>query len=228
MKFTTHKVVTRDYAENLTGGVMVCGINFGFTKDEEKNEASGIVQEAEVLSFFSDQTVNNTKFRNRVLKWLRSWKIDLNGQPNKEGHLEKIYFQTNWIDSQTRDVKSEGAINNETLVKYSSGFLCLVEHRKPRIIVFVGSSLIQAFNDIRLRAGIEAVLGARSGNAQILDINADLYKGRRFKVFFQKFGETHILCLPHPQTRGLSDEYIASLILPEVVHTKLMGRNDAQ
>ena len=35
---STHPVVTQDYEENLHGGVMVCGINFGFSRKDELQE----------------------------------------------------------------------------------------------------------------------------------------------------------------------------------------------
>ena len=206
---------------------MICGINFGYSKEDEQNEALGIYQGVEAPSFFSDETVNKTKFRNRLLKWLGSWGVELTSQPGSERAIEKAYFQTNWIDSQTRDVQSEAVINTETLVMHANGLLSLVECRKPQIIVFVGACLVQAFNASRLRKRVESVLGARSGNAQIVGISTNDYKGRRFKVFSQTFGQTDILCLPHTQTRGLSDEYIASLSIPQEVQRKLRRNNMA-
>ena len=61
-----HPVVTKDFPENLSGGVMICGINFGYSSKDEALEKSGVLQEIDAPSFFSDLSVNNTRFRKTV------------------------------------------------------------------------------------------------------------------------------------------------------------------
>lgn len=67
----SHHVITKDYPENLSGGIMVCGINFGYSAEEEALDAQGKTKAPEPLSFFSDETINNTRFRTRVLNVVR-------------------------------------------------------------------------------------------------------------------------------------------------------------
>ena len=59
-----------------------------------------------------------------------------------------------------------------------------------------------------IRAEVESILGKRPGNAQVL--LGDQERGKRFKVLLQQFDETQLIALPHPQTRGLTDDYMAS------------------
>ena len=64
-----HPVITADFPENMSGGIMICGYNFGFSSRDQKNEDCGVEATEPERSFFSDSHVNNTLFRNRLLKW---------------------------------------------------------------------------------------------------------------------------------------------------------------
>lgn len=206
-----HQVLTKDFAENLSHGIMICGINYGYSEaDNVKDEQVVNIQLAE-KSFFSDKTVNNTRFRNRVLTWLNSWGFNLTSLTNDDTAFERAFFQTNWLDTQTNSIHSNEKISISTLVQESDGFLQLLGERKPDVIIFIGAMLIEALNDISIRDRVELILGARSGNAKIYQGELPSGKGRRFKMMAQKFGNTQIISLPHTQTRGLSDEYIAAL-----------------
>ncbi len=212
---STHQVVTKDYPENLAGGIMICGINFGYSAADEARENAGITSEREPLSFFSDRLVNNHgHFRNRVLDWISSWGFSFATTAGEEGSFERSFFQTNWLDTQTRSVTSDQAINVETLVRESDSFLSLIQERKPSVIIFIGAKLIEAFNDIRIRERVVSILGRRSGNAEIYQADLPGYGGKKFKLLAQRFGETQIIGLPHPQTRGLTNLYMAGLKPP--------------
>ena len=211
---STHQVVTKDYPENLVGGIMICGINFGYSAEDEARESAGIATAQEPRSFISAKAGKNTRFRTRVLTWLSGWGGSFATVSGEEGAFEHSFFQTNWLDTQTRSITSDQAINEETLVQESSSFLELVQERKPSAIIFVGADLIQAFNDIRIRERIVSILGSRSGNAKIYQADLPGYAGKRFKLLVQQFGETQIIGLPHPQAHGLTDEYMAGLKPP--------------
>lgn len=210
--------MTEDYPENQTNGIMICGINFGYSAEDEANEASGIEAKDEAPSFFSDSSVNNTRFRNRIVKWLNSWGVELESVAGKEGPLERSFFQTNWLTSQTNDAKD---ISRRDLLNNANGILELLKDRKPRLIIFLGADLIQVFNDDEIRDQVTSLLGERSGDAVVYQGNLDHYSGTRFRVLTQSFGQTTIISLPHTQTQGLSDEYMASF--KEVIHPLIMG-----
>ncbi|WP_369326861.1 hypothetical protein AB6N01_04215 [Alcaligenes nematophilus] len=206
-----HPVVTKDFPENLSGGVMICGINFGYSSKDESLEKAGIPQEIDAPSFFSDLSVNNTRFRNTVCKWLINWGLPLSHAPERETAFDRSFFQTNWINSQTRSVQSNDKITIKMMVKESGGILSLIESRKPLVIIFFGVQMIQALNDIDIRKRVVSVLGERPGNGEIYQASLEHYKGTRFKLITQNFPNTLVLSLPHPQTIGITDEYMAAL-----------------
>lgn len=218
----SHQVVTKDYPENLVGGIMICGINFGYSAKDERMEIQGISAAPEEKSFFSDKAVNDTRFRNRILAWLSTWGFELETQRGKERSFERAFFQTNWLDSQTKSIVSDGVVTVNTLLQNAENFLKLLEARKPSTIIFVGSLMIEALNDISLRTKVTSILGERSGNARIYRADLPNYTGKKFKLLAQKFGETQIISLPHPQARGISDEYISALKPPVHVVDRLI------
>ncbi len=218
-----HHVVTQDYPENLSNGILVCGINFGYSQEDEYLDAKGHTQAPEASSFFSDKDVNNSRFRTRLLNWLALWEVELATEKGQEGALERSFWQTNWLDTQTRSLTSDGKINNETLVENADGILGLIEQRRPSVILFLGSDLIEALNDIRLRERVVSILGPRPDKATVLRTQAS-EKGKSFQVVVQSFGDTSIVSLPHPQAIGLTNEQIASVQLPEEILRKLKAR----
>lgn len=211
MSSNNHQVTTKDYPENLHGGIMICGINYGYSNEDEKNESKSSIQAPDPKSFFSDASVNQSKFKLRLLLWLSSWGLELNTEKGKEGPFERSFFQTNWLDTQTRSVTSNEPITLDMLVKESAGILSLIEKRKPCVIILIGAKLIDAFNDISIRDKLVKSMGHRSGNAEARTADLPGYQGRKFKMYLQKFGETKVVCLPHPQSRGLTNDYVKAL-----------------
>ncbi len=206
MMNVTHQVVTKDSPENLNRGIMVCGIDFGFSLDDEKNESDNTAENLEEKSYFPDPTVRKTdKFRKRVLHWLALWGISLESDTARMTYVEHSYFQTNWLDVQNRS--NSGPV--DLLVENSKSFLSLVSMRKPRIMLLFGANLIEALNDIRIRAEVESVLGSRPGNA-VTHRRPAVNGGKVFKVLVQEWPNSTVICLPHPTgSRGVSDDYIA-------------------
>lgn len=223
MNLSNHPVLTQSYPENLTDGVMVCGINFGYSSKDRAADAEGVEEKLDSPSFFADPTVNQTRFRNTLIKWLENWGVKFARTPAELTSNDKSYFQTNWINSQTTSINSDEKITNQTLIESVEPLLALVRERKPRAIVFVGNLLIEAFNDIRIREKVESVLGPRSGNAQIHKGTPQKLGARAFKVLTQHFGTTTIICVPHTATQGISYPYMASVALPAKVISLLNG-----
>lgn len=218
-------VVTLDYPENLNNGVMICGINFGYDSKEEKLDRMGTATQIDAPSFFSDKTVNNTRFRNRLVKWFNSWGMKLSADAVNLTATDKAFYQTNWLNTQTKSINSDEKITIDTLIADSAidPLLALIEVRKPQAIVFVGKMLIEAFNDIRIRDKVENLLGKRPGNAKIHKGNSAA-GGRAFSILSQVFGETTIICLPHTNSIGLTDAYMADINLPKEIIAALNGK----
>jgi len=206
-----HPVITKDFPENLRFGVMVCGINFGYSQRDEELEQSCSAHEVDARSFFSDRSVNNTRFRNAVLKWLANWGLPFSYAPGDETPFDRSFFQTNWLNTQTRSIDSDEKITVRMMVEEADGILSLIEERKPSVILFFGAQMIEALNDISIRARVFSALGERSGNAEVHRANLPDYRGTKFKMLTQSYGETLIISLPHPQAIGITDEYMAVL-----------------
>lgn len=219
-----HLVITNDYPENHSGGFLICGINFGYSAKEENLESQGLAIAPEPLSFFSDQAVNKTRFRDRALRWLSGWGLTFATQSGQEGGFERSFFQTNWLNNQTRSITSDGPITVNTLVEESASFLQLLEQRRPSVIFFFGRDPMEALNDTRIRDRVVSILGERSGNAVPLTAEVPEQGGTKWKMLVQKFGETIIVGLPHPQTRGVTDAYMAELKPPVQVMQRLLAR----
>lgn len=223
MNLSNHPVLTLSYPENLMSGVMICGINFGYSNKDREADDEGTEATLDSASFFSDPTVNKTRFRNTLVKWLENWGVKFAKTPNELTSNDKSYFQTNWINSQTTSINSDEKITNQTLIDSVEPLLALIHERKPRVIFFVGKILIEAFNDIRIREKVESLLGQRSGNAKIHIGKPKNPGGRNFKVLSQRFGDTTIVCVPHTATQGVSYEYMASIELPDEIVNLLKG-----
>ena len=208
MPVKEHTVVTRDYPENLSRGIMICGYNYGFSREEEAREEAGIFNTSERKSFFSDQAVNKTPYRNKLVSLFHAWGIRLETEEGRESAFERSFFQTNWLSTQSRNISDEEKITVDTLVAGADGFLQLIAERKPRVILFVGRNLIEALNDIRIRDRVEQILGKRPGNA-VVHYSESSTGGVRFKVLTQQFPNAVVVGIPHVTgTRGLTNDYM--------------------
>lgn len=200
-----HPVLTKDFPENKKHGLMICGINFGYSVEDQMLDERGFSQQPEEMSYFSDIAVNQSQFRNRILRAFSLWGVSLETDTDKVSAFERSIFQTNWLDTQTNDAEGIGC---KKLVESSDGILHVITDRQPRLILFFGRQLIEAFNDVSLREKVQASLGARSGNGHILKLPNSNGK-KVFEVVFQSFGDTQVICFPHiTGVQGLSDDYI--------------------
>ncbi|WP_283744421.1 hypothetical protein [Sideroxydans sp. CL21] len=59
--------------ENREGELLLCGLNLGYSKEDERQEAAGINRSDTEKSFFSDGEVNDYPFRNRIVSWFSLW-----------------------------------------------------------------------------------------------------------------------------------------------------------
>ena len=223
MPDVVHPVVTEIYPENQTNGIMICGINFGISKQEDFLMVTGGRVQTEPPSFFSDQAVRKTdKFNRKIIGWLSSWGFFLAREKGSEGNFERSFFQTNWLNTQTENAKLEG--KNLNLIRNAEGFLSLLKERKPSVILFFGKDLLEAFNDTQklenlggrsVRDVAESILGNRSGNPKRHEATRPDGTRVRNHLLFQKFGNTQIISLPHPMSRaGIKDEDIKLLKPP--------------
>ena len=85
--------------ENREGGLLLCGLNHGYSKEDERQDAAGIDRSDPNKSFFSDGKVNDYPFRNRIVSWFSLWGYELARSKEKAGDFERSIVQTNWLQT---------------------------------------------------------------------------------------------------------------------------------
>ena len=195
-------LATKEFEENRRHGLMICGINWG---GDPSNESA-----PEEQSFFSDKTVNNYPYRNRLLRWFNFWGDPLQIDRGREGWLERSIAQTNWLPDQ--DVSMRNRNTFEECLRLRTNFLFHVESLRPRLILFCGTILIHVLNNPQCLEEAKTLLGQPSKLVILRkDIFEDGRKLKRFAVGVQKFEHCEIVAVPHPTgSIGLSDAYIAA------------------
>jgi len=192
-------IANKEYIENKNG-IMICGYEWGFSK-EDQQAVRDVIYIQEEKSFFSDETVNDYPYRNRIVSWLRSLGLPLNSQ--NAGILEKSIVQTNWMDSQ--GYKVEGNIYIR-LREQKQNFLNHLEYFKPKIVLFFGVRQLEVLNKEILK-DVEHVLGKTTKKERY--IQKDIEDCKKYKIGFQSFENSEIIAFPHPATQGgICDSYI--------------------
>ncbi len=201
MKNFELNIANLEFNENKNG-LMICGYEWGFSKEDQQAVEDGKYTHEE-KSFFSDETVNDYPYRNRIVSWL-----DLLGLPlssKNAGVIEKSIVQTNWMDSQ--DHKVEGDIYHR-LKEQQQNFLNHLEYFKPKIILFFGIEQLKVLNKEILK-DTEKILGQTIEKETY--IQKDIENCTRYRLGFQSFENSEIIAFPHPATQGgICDNYIAS------------------
>ena len=201
-------VNTEIYPENSNGGLMICGVNPGYSvkdKKQERNPQVGKIKK----SFFSDRTVHDNNFRNRIVKWFELWGYKLARDSGKEGPLERSIIQTNWLVGRSENMKGKSTIGY--CVHFNQEFLIKLNRFKPSAIIFLSQDLMESLHILSMDTEFSNILGMPSGNPtyhkKTLNLNGK--PCRRFRVGFHDYEKARILSLPHPTgSIGLHDQYI--------------------
>lgn len=75
--------------ENSSGALLLCGLNHGYSKEDERKDIAGIDRSNPKKSFFSDETVHDYPFINRIVSWFSLWGYELAKTNNRAGIFEK-------------------------------------------------------------------------------------------------------------------------------------------
>ncbi len=205
MKEFELNIANQEFPENKNG-LMICGYEWGFSKEDQKAEKNGeYIQEQK--SFFSDKIVNDYPYRNRnrIVSWLDLLGLSLKLQ--NATALEKSIIQTNWMSSQ--DYKVEGNIYIR-LREQKENFLNHLEYFKPQVVLFFGVRQLEVLNKEILQ-DVETILGKII--KEEVYIQKDIENCTKYKIGFQSFENCEIIAFPHPATQGgICDHYIASFI----------------
>jgi len=202
--------------ENKNGSLLLCGINHGYSKEDERLDAAGVDRSDPYKSFFSDKAVNDYKYRNTLAKWFSLWGYELGRDASTAGQFERSIVQTNWLQSCSGNVR--GMNIRQACIDDSDSFLKTCEVLKPGVIFFVGSNLLSAFLSPELSARVNAIFGSPIGETVWLqkDVVNNGRARRRFKFGFQNYEKLSVVSMPHATgSAGIADDYIHAF-KPEV------------
>lgn len=206
---------------NDHNGLMICGYEWGCSKKDEEDRNKGLYQEpqAKIECTFANKARRFGKrawkwrYDNTIKKWFSLWGFPLDDD-ELGGSFEKSITQTNWAYTDGNHIDDYGKF---ITVDQINNFIHHVEQLCPKIIIFIGSRLINYLNRHDVLPRFQQVMG------EITDPHHYVQKpfnGKRLKIHFQKFEHCQIVCLPHTSARGLTDSYIA-LFQPEM--TKILS-----
>jgi len=195
--------------ENKNGGLLLCGLNHGYSKDDERQDNGGVDRNDEYKSFFSDKSVNDYPFRNNIVKWFSLWGYDLADNASDAGLFEKSIIQTNWL--QTCSNNMNGVNKQQACIDNSSSFIQTCQVIRPRLIFLFSQELLWAFNSDQLSSKIEGIFGKRQGGTECKqkDVMHNGKPRRRLKFCFQSYENLEIVSMPHATgAQGVADDYI--------------------
>jgi len=195
--------------ENKNGGLLLCGLNHGYSKEDERRDNAGIDRSDEYKSFFSDSAVNDYPFRNKIVKWFDLWGYKLIGNATNAGAFEKSIVQTNWLETCSNNMN--GVNKKKACIDDSSSFLNTCSVLRPRLIFLFSQELFHAFNSRQLSRRVEDIFGDKLSIVEMKqkDVTCNGKKRRRLKFFFQSYERVNIVSMPHATgAQGVADDYI--------------------
>ncbi|MDQ7968573.1 MAG: DNA translocase FtsK [Oxalicibacterium faecigallinarum] len=208
----TLPIHTALFDENRRGSLLLCGINHGYSKQDEALDVSGFDRTDSHKSFFSDKEVNDYRMRNRIAAWFRLWGYPLQAEKESAGAFERSIIQTNWLQSVTNNVRDMNV--RAACIAEADSFLTTCKVLKPRVIIFFSKELLWAFTSGELAEQVKDVFGEPTGGVSWIQeqVLLDGKPLKAFKVGIVKYENLTVISLPHPTgAQGLSDAYIAAL-----------------
>jgi hypothetical protein len=195
--------------ENRIGSLLLCGLNHGYSKEDARQDNTGVDRSDGHKSFFSDKEVNDYPFRNNIVKWFSLWGYKLIDDSTNAGTFEKSIVQTNWLQTCTNNMND---INKQqACIDDSNSFIETCQEIKPRLIFFFSQELLWAFNSDQLSTKVESIFGKKQGGVECKQKDV-IYNGkhrRRLKFCFQSYENLHIVSMPHATgAQGVADDYI--------------------
>lgn len=200
-------VHTRIFADNASGGLLLCGINHGYTKEDERLDSQGVDRSDPFKSFFSDKRVNDYRLRNNIVKWFELWGFPLQTEHARAGMLERSIVQTNWLQTCTSDAR--GFSVQRECVANADSFLATCEQLKPRLMLLFSKELLWALSSSALRPRVQAIFGQAVGPVEWVE--KPVPNAKCFKIGRLRFERGTVLSLPHASgAQGITDAFIGA------------------
>ncbi|UOG18733.1 hypothetical protein [Acinetobacter sp. PK01] len=190
-------------------GLVICGYEWGWSKADQENEGKVPPIDFSIPCTFSNKTLRygeqakGWRYDNKIKKWFTLW-----GHPLNEDALgsdfDKCIIQTNWAYTSNNSINGYGRFLEEEAI---NNFLLHIATLKPKVILFMGSKLINLLRHEKVWDKFTAIVGNQTSPLEV--VRKQEHDGRKFKVFFEEFETCKVVCFPHPSSsRGLSDGYI--------------------
>lgn len=199
-------LATALYPENASGGLAICGMNWGGDPDPDFQWTCDVVGD----SFFSDQRSNDYPYQRRLLRWFERFGHPLATTEQGAGAFERSIIQTNWIPNQAPNM--DGTDLHGECVRNLSNFEFHMERFRPKLLLLTSVALLDVLNSSSCIGAARRLFGSES-RADVLTRSIEVggKRHKRFRVGVQRFERVQIIALPHPSgSRGLGDEYIAA------------------
>ncbi|WP_201616931.1 hypothetical protein [Psychrobacter urativorans] len=204
---------------NDQNGLMICGYEWGFSKKDEKEQELGswVEPSEEVEHTFANkarhwgEVANTWRYDNSIKRWFELWDFPLDSQ-ELGGDFEKSIIQTNWADTQGNSINDSDS-NKFLLEEHVDNFIRHVEALRPKVIIFMGSKLMDYLQNPAVLTRFEDIMGEITEPRHIVQKESSHTK---FKVQFQSFENCQVIGFPHPSgSHGISYDYI-ELFQPEM------------
>ena len=204
---------------NDKNGIMICGSEWGFSKEDQKQFESGnelkpnegIEYTFANKALYWGEVANTWSYDNAIKKWFELWGYPLDSH-DLGGDFEKSFVQTNWAYTQGNSLKDSDP-NKFLLPEQIDNFMHHVEVLKPKIIIFMGSKVMDYLQNSEVLPKFKAIMGDIVEDRQVIQKESS---HTRFKVSFQKFEHCQVIGFPHPSgSRGIAHDYI-KLFEPEM------------
>lgn len=190
-------------------GLMICGYEWGWSNEDDKSNSD------QAIDFSIDCTFSNKsrrygisakkwRYDNTIKKWFSLWGHPLN-EEDLGTNFDKSIVQTNWANTANHNVSNYSRFLEPNAV---NNFINHIEQLRPKVIFFMGRNLIDYLRHPEVLNQFNSIVGKELEPLKMIQKHE--YAGTKLKIFFQKFENCQIICLPHPSgSRGLSDEYIS-------------------
>lgn len=201
------------FPENKANGLMIVGYEWGYSKKDQESDERG---ESEPMNVEAEHTFATKhlchgpkalkwRYDNKIIKWFSLWGHPLSRE--NPSAFERSMIQTNWCDTQNNSMNGVSYFHKLTAPDQIDNFIAHVDYFKPKIILFMGSKLIEILQHPPVLERFSTIAGSTVKAPNFIKKEFD---GRRFRVGFQSFERCEVVCLPHPSSaRSLNDDYIA-------------------